>query len=94
MKGKITIRTLPTVLTKFTHSICKQNILAVLDMHAFCKVCNCITAQWKFLSKYQKIETPWFVNGDDYKDNAPQFMTHTYHAIVTADYNRIDVSLW
>ena len=36
MEGMITICTLPTVLTKFIHSIFKWNTLALLDIHDFC----------------------------------------------------------
>jgi len=36
MEGMITICTLPTVLTKFIHSIFKWNILALLNIRDFC----------------------------------------------------------
>jgi hypothetical protein len=64
---------------KYINTLNIQNIIALLDIHHFCQVWNCISAQWKILLKYHKIETPRSVNGDDSSHAPWDINIHMHH---------------
>ena len=70
-----------------------HNILALLDIHDYFPKCENILVhkgKRKFFKSSTEIEIPQSVNGDDYSDNAPQWINHIYHGITVADYNRTE----